>query len=227
MTETYHNVLNVPSFEYLFVGFTSCLMMNFWRFCLRPKILLLCSRTCANASRTSPKFVLTLFFCPYVTEGFTYVLHVNTTAFGSQLQFQADLQITHMYSGEGEEVKLFTPVHPSGNVEDWLRDVEKSMKATLRDNIDRSLKDYPEVCVFSTLTLLSLLHPIPSWGITPLHLFLTSATSYRVGVIVAWASGDSWLSGLLDFWSVWGLGAGRLVQSSFSPTTDTIMSFFF
>lgn len=51
-----------------------------------------------------------------------------------------------MYSGEGEEVKLFLPVWPTGNVEDWLRDVEKSMKATLRDNIDRSLKVYPEVC---------------------------------------------------------------------------------
>ncbi|XP_047438259.1 dynein axonemal heavy chain 1 [Mugil cephalus] len=62
----------------------------------------------------------------------------------AQLRFQADLQITHMYSGEGEEVKLFVPVSPSGNVEDWLREVEKSMKVTLRDNIDRSLKDYPE-----------------------------------------------------------------------------------
>ncbi|XP_044079595.1 dynein axonemal heavy chain 1 isoform X1 [Siniperca chuatsi] len=62
----------------------------------------------------------------------------------ARLQFQSDLQITHMYSGEGEEVKLFLPVWPTGNVEDWLRDVEKSMKATLRDNIDRSLKIYPE-----------------------------------------------------------------------------------
>lgn len=62
----------------------------------------------------------------------------------AQLQFQSDLQITHMYSGEGEQVKLFFPVCPTGNVEDWLRDVEKSMKATLRDNIDRSLKDYHE-----------------------------------------------------------------------------------
>ncbi|XP_029005758.1 dynein axonemal heavy chain 1 [Betta splendens] len=62
----------------------------------------------------------------------------------AQLQFQTDLQITHMYSGEGEEVKLFLPMWPKGNVEHWLRDVENSMKATLRDNIDRSLKVYPE-----------------------------------------------------------------------------------
>ncbi|XP_068576471.1 dynein axonemal heavy chain 1 [Cebidichthys violaceus] len=60
------------------------------------------------------------------------------------LQFQPDLQITHMYSGEGEEVKLSLPVWPTGNVEDWLRVVEKSMKTTLRDNIDRSLQVYPE-----------------------------------------------------------------------------------
>lgn len=62
-----------------------------------------------------------------------------------QLKFQSDLQITHMYSGEGEEVKLCLPVWPSGNVEDWLREVEKSMKACLRDNIERSLKVYPQV----------------------------------------------------------------------------------
>ncbi|CAJ1051390.1 LOW QUALITY PROTEIN: dynein heavy chain 1%2C axonemal [Xyrichtys novacula] len=62
----------------------------------------------------------------------------------ARLQFQSDLQITHMYSGEGEEVQLFLPVWPTGNVEDWLREVEESMKATLRDNIDRSLKVYPE-----------------------------------------------------------------------------------
>ncbi|KAM4613811.1 dynein axonemal heavy chain 1 [Polymixia lowei] len=62
----------------------------------------------------------------------------------ARLQFQPDLQITHMYSGEGEEVKLFLPVSPSGNVENWLSEVEKSMKASLRNNIDRSLKVYPE-----------------------------------------------------------------------------------
>ncbi|KAM9856968.1 dynein axonemal heavy chain 1 [Aulostomus maculatus] len=62
----------------------------------------------------------------------------------AKLQFQSDLEITHMYSGEGENVKLFLPVQPTANVEDWLSGVEKSMKATLRDNIDRSLKVYPE-----------------------------------------------------------------------------------
>ncbi|KAL7843672.1 hypothetical protein AOLI_G00251840 [Acnodon oligacanthus] len=62
----------------------------------------------------------------------------------ARLRFQPDLQITHMYSAEGEEVELFLPVWPSGNVEDWLCDVEKSMKLSLRDCIDRSLRVYTE-----------------------------------------------------------------------------------
>ncbi|XP_037242845.1 dynein heavy chain 1, axonemal [Falco rusticolus] len=62
----------------------------------------------------------------------------------AQLLFQEDLQITHMYSAEGEEVKLFVPIYPTDNVEDWLLEVEKSMKASVRDNIERSIGVYPE-----------------------------------------------------------------------------------
>ncbi|XP_071611851.1 dynein axonemal heavy chain 1 [Heliangelus exortis] len=62
----------------------------------------------------------------------------------AQLLFQDDLQITHMYSAEGEEVKLVSPIYPTENVEDWLLEVEKSMKASIRDNIERSLHVYPE-----------------------------------------------------------------------------------
>lgn len=51
--------------------------------------------------------------------------------------------------------------------------------------------------------------------------FDPSATACRVGVIVAWSSGDSWLPGLLDCWGVWGLGAGRHGQPPLPPTTDT------
>lgn len=124
--------------------------MSSWRFCPRPKILLLYNHTCANALRTLHRFVLAVFslqiLCSYITENISWTPHATETSVGSQLQFQSDLQITHMYSGEGEEVKLALPVWPTGNVEEWLRDVEKSMKATLRDNIDRSLKVYPEVC---------------------------------------------------------------------------------
>ncbi|XP_051768758.1 dynein axonemal heavy chain 1 [Ctenopharyngodon idella] len=62
----------------------------------------------------------------------------------ARLKFQSDLQITHMYSAEGEEVHLSVPVSPSGNVENWLREVENSMKASVRDNISRSLQAYVE-----------------------------------------------------------------------------------
>uniref|UniRef100_A0A803YA76 Dynein axonemal heavy chain 1 n=1 Tax=Meleagris gallopavo TaxID=9103 RepID=A0A803YA76_MELGA len=63
----------------------------------------------------------------------------------ARLQFQEDLQITHMYSAEGEEVKLFAAIYPTDKVEDWLLEVEKSMKASVRDNIERSIGVYPEV----------------------------------------------------------------------------------
>uniref|UniRef100_A0A8D1UYI8 Dynein axonemal heavy chain 1 n=1 Tax=Sus scrofa TaxID=9823 RepID=A0A8D1UYI8_PIG len=61
----------------------------------------------------------------------------------AQLLFQEDLQITHMYSAEGEEVQLSFSIYPSNNVEDWLREVEHSMKASVRDIIERAIKAYP------------------------------------------------------------------------------------
>ncbi|KAM8930485.1 dynein axonemal heavy chain 1 isoform 1-T1 [Pelodytes ibericus] len=63
----------------------------------------------------------------------------------ARLMFQPDLQITHMYSADGEEVQLSTPLYPTGNVEDWLLEVEKAMKASVRDYIERSIKVYPEM----------------------------------------------------------------------------------
>ncbi|XP_056381079.1 dynein axonemal heavy chain 1 isoform X2 [Hyla sarda] len=62
----------------------------------------------------------------------------------ARLLFQPDLQITHMYSAEGEQVQLSKPIYPTGNVEDWLLDVEKVMKASVRDYIERAIKVYPE-----------------------------------------------------------------------------------
>ncbi|XP_072845881.2 dynein axonemal heavy chain 1 isoform X3 [Pogona vitticeps] len=61
----------------------------------------------------------------------------------ARLLFQEDLKITHMYSAEGEEVKLFVSIYPTGNVEDWLLEVEKIMKASVRDNIERAIRVYP------------------------------------------------------------------------------------
>lgn len=62
-----------------------------------------------------------------------------------QLLFQEDLEITHMYSAEGEEVKLSFSIYPSSNVEDWLREVERSMKTSVRDIIEKAIKAYPTV----------------------------------------------------------------------------------
>lgn len=54
-----------------------------------------------------------------------------------------------MYSGEGEEVKLSSTITPTENVEDWLVEVEKTMRASVRDNIEKSIGVYPEVRVLS------------------------------------------------------------------------------
>lgn len=50
-----------------------------------------------------------------------------------------------MYSAEGEEVKLSFSIYPSSNVEDWLLEVERSMKASVRDFIERAINAYPQV----------------------------------------------------------------------------------
>lgn len=50
-----------------------------------------------------------------------------------------------MFSAEGEEVQLSFSIYPSSNVEDWLREVERSMKTSVRDIIERAIKAYPTV----------------------------------------------------------------------------------
>lgn len=50
-----------------------------------------------------------------------------------------------MYSGEGEEVSFSEKLYPTGNVEDWLLEVERVMKESLRSILGRSLELYPEV----------------------------------------------------------------------------------
>ena len=50
-----------------------------------------------------------------------------------------------MYSGEGESVKFRQTTYPTGNVEDWLLEVERIMMDSLRLIIKESLGDYAEV----------------------------------------------------------------------------------
>lgn len=63
-----------------------------------------------------------------------------------QLRFEEDLQITRMYSGEGEEVEFRgKKLYPTGNVEDWMLEIENCMKESLRLIIEDSLVDYEKV----------------------------------------------------------------------------------
>ncbi|KAL1791662.1 dynein heavy chain 1, axonemal isoform X1, partial [Sigmodon hispidus] len=48
-----------------------------------------------------------------------------------------------MYSAEGEEVQFSFSIYPSNNVEDWLLEVERSMKASVHDIIERAIRAYP------------------------------------------------------------------------------------
>ena len=50
-----------------------------------------------------------------------------------------------MFSGEGEVVPFCETLYPHGNVEDWLLEVERVMRASLKAIIRDSLQDYKEV----------------------------------------------------------------------------------
>ena len=50
-----------------------------------------------------------------------------------------------MFSGEGENVPFCQDLYPTGNVEDWLLEVERIMRESLKDILNRSLQVYPEV----------------------------------------------------------------------------------
>ncbi len=50
-----------------------------------------------------------------------------------------------MYSGEQEEIDLSEVLYPTGNVEDWLLEVERVMRFSLKTIIGESLVNYPEV----------------------------------------------------------------------------------
>jgi dynein heavy chain len=63
----------------------------------------------------------------------------------SQLKFEDDLKITKMYSGEGEMVDFCETMYPTGNVEDWMLEIERVMKESLRQIIKESLGTYKSV----------------------------------------------------------------------------------
>ncbi|KAF5403840.1 Dynein heavy chain axonemal [Paragonimus heterotremus] len=60
----------------------------------------------------------------------------------AKLNFQPDLEITAMYSSEGECVKFEKTTYPTGNVEEWMLEIERLMRFSLRTIIGRSLDAY-------------------------------------------------------------------------------------
>ena len=53
-----------------------------------------------------------------------------------------------MYSAEGEDVGFRETLYPTGNVEDWMLEIERCMKESMRIIIRDSLKNYLEVGLF-------------------------------------------------------------------------------
>ncbi|XP_019627758.1 PREDICTED: dynein heavy chain 1, axonemal-like isoform X2 [Branchiostoma belcheri] len=62
----------------------------------------------------------------------------------AKLHFEEDLAITKMFSMEGECVPMSEKLYPTGNVEDWLLEVERVMRESLRTIIGWSLAVYPD-----------------------------------------------------------------------------------
>ena len=60
----------------------------------------------------------------------------------AKLEFQPDLQMTAMISGEGETVKFTKGLYPKGGVEYWMTDVLNEMKNTTRQCIIDACADY-------------------------------------------------------------------------------------
>lgn len=59
-------------------------------------------------------------------------------------------EITHLVSKEGEKIELRTKIHPheyDGRVEEWLWDLEQSMKESIQKVIADGLRDYPAVAI--------------------------------------------------------------------------------
>ena len=50
-----------------------------------------------------------------------------------------------MFSGDGEKVPFHEELYPTGNVEEWLLNVEKVMRSSLRHIIEKALEAYPNV----------------------------------------------------------------------------------
>ena len=60
----------------------------------------------------------------------------------NKLEFQPDLNMTAMFSGEGERVPFKQSHYPEGSVEFWMNDILGEMKDTVQWTINESCLDY-------------------------------------------------------------------------------------
>jgi dynein heavy chain len=62
-----------------------------------------------------------------------------------KVNFLSDLRIDKIISPEGEEVVLFDIINPVGKkVEDWMLELEKMMRISIRDVMKRAIHDYTQ-----------------------------------------------------------------------------------
>lgn len=62
-----------------------------------------------------------------------------------KVKFESDMRISTMYSAEAEEVGFRENIYPVGNVEEWMLEIERVMRESLRQIIHDSLEDYKVV----------------------------------------------------------------------------------
>jgi dynein heavy chain len=62
-----------------------------------------------------------------------------------KVKFEKDMRISSMFSAENEEVDFKENIYPTGNVEDWMLEIERVMKESMRIIIRDSLEDYKTV----------------------------------------------------------------------------------
>ena len=61
------------------------------------------------------------------------------------LVFNERRYITAMISADGEQMEMCKTLDPtSKNVEYWMGDVERMMKTTVRENLLKSIREYPQ-----------------------------------------------------------------------------------
>ncbi len=62
-----------------------------------------------------------------------------------KIEFDEKKKIHAMFSAEKERVPFTKPLDPNNkNVEDWMGELEDMMKASVRNEIFLSIKDYPK-----------------------------------------------------------------------------------